>query len=398
MSKNTQPKPVILTKSEWGGRPHEDRASCAEDITSYDYLMIHHCATPNATVDSRTEQEQMQFVQDYHQLTLGWCDVGYHYGIGKNGTAFEGAPDNKRGRHEPAVNANSVAVMFHGDYETRPFTQAQYDKAIDLISWLCYKFDINPENIVGHQDFSSTLCPGRNIYQRLPDIRQDVHQRLYGEELPVTGLRNGDSGRQVETLQRQLIRENQEALPVHGVDGHFGDETEEAVRDVQRKYNLTEHGIADSVTMRQLEEVNIFRVGDQGRGVRLFQEDLMYFTIQLPNFGADGDFGAETEAGVKTFQEHNRLTVDGIAGRQTFGALDQAFETTLLQHGNRGSAVRKLQSDLIQVGIDLPQFGVDGHFGDETEAGVRSFQEQEGLEVTGIVDEETLERLKEMAS
>ena len=38
-------------------------------------------------------------------------------------------------------------------------------------------------------------------------------------------------------------------------------------------------------------------------------------------YGADGEFGADTEKAVRTFQRENELDVDGIAGKDTVTAL-----------------------------------------------------------------------------
>lgn len=56
--------------------------------------------------------------------------------------------------------------------------------------------------------------------------------------------------------------------------------------------------------------------------------------------------------------------------------------------------VRTIQDQLGQVGYDPG--GVDGHFGPGTEAAVRQFQEaEEGLEATGKMDMQTMQRLRE---
>jgi len=51
----------------------------------------------------------------------------------------------------------------------------------------------------------------------------------------------------------------------------------------------------------------------------------------------------------------------------------------LLQVGNRGPAVVKLQQALIDAGFPLPRFGADGIFGAETKAAVEGFQRASGL-------------------
>lgn len=44
----------------------------------------------------------------------------------------------------------------------------------------------------------------------------------------------------------------------------------------------------------------------------------------------DGDFGKNTENGVKSFQEANKLEVDGIVGKNTFAALKKLYSKVLI--------------------------------------------------------------------
>ena len=52
------------------------------------------------------------------------------------------------------------------------------------------------------------------------------------------------------------------------------------------------------------------------------QQLLMDAGEKLPLYGADGDFGDETENAVRSFQESQNLTVDGIVGPNTWEALE----------------------------------------------------------------------------
>lgn len=67
--------------------------------------------------------------------------------------------------------------------------------------------------------------------------------------------------------------------------------------------------------------------GSSGPAVQLVQQALISWGCKrlglnlLPRFGADGDFGAETERAVKRFQQ-GVLATDGIVGPLTLGALD----------------------------------------------------------------------------
>ena len=69
-------------------------------------------------------------------------------------------------------------------------------------------------------------------------------------------------------------------------------------------------------------KVKQLKKGSTGTQVKTVQALLIKkFGISLPVYGVDGDFGAETLAGVKTFQSRNKLTVDGIVGEKTWKKL-----------------------------------------------------------------------------
>lgn len=64
------------------------------------------------------------------------------------------------------------------------------------------------------------------------------------------------------------------------------------------------------------------RKGSKGDYVILAQKALLAWkSTCLPRYGADGDFGGETDAAVRAFQKAKGLTVDGIVGKNTWAAL-----------------------------------------------------------------------------
>jgi len=71
------------------------------------------------------------------------------------------------------------------------------------------------------------------------------------------------------------------------------------------------------------------RRGEIGSAVRLLQMALADLGARLPgsfrNGDFDGIFGRETEGAVREFQAAHGLATDGVAGRQTFTALDGIF-------------------------------------------------------------------------
>ena len=66
------------------------------------------------------------------------------------------------------------------------------------------------------------------------------------------------------------------------------------------------------------------RRGDKGENVKKMQKLLLERGYKLPKYGADGDFGSETEAAVKAFQKDWGLKTDGIVGELTWQMLQSS--------------------------------------------------------------------------
>ncbi|GAJ97347.1 peptidoglycan-binding protein [Geomicrobium sp. JCM 19055] len=149
---------------------------------------------------------------------------------------------------------------------------------------------------------------------------------------------------------------------------------------------LTVPMIADAALENQ-----VLRYGQQSEDVRHLQTLLKekgYFTYQT----ATGYYGDVTVRAVRQFQGDHSLSVDGIAGPQTIGALlkDRPSEQvrssqstsggssgTLIRTGMKGESVSNLQRQLRDLGFFNST--VDGHFGRVTQAAVQDFQRSHGL-------------------
>ncbi|GAA0727942.1 hypothetical protein GCM10009430_36600 [Aquimarina litoralis] len=94
------------------------------------------------------------------------------------------------------------------------------------------------------------------------------------------------------------------------------------------------------------DHIKFISKGSKGSHVEKLQKGLMNIGFALPQFGADGDFGNETERAVFSFQNAYNLSVDGIVGSETMGTLDDVHSGKSLGTGCCVEAFQLPQSGL----------------------------------------------------
>lgn len=144
-------------------------------------------------------------------------------------------------------------------------------------------------------------------------------------------------------------------------------------------------------------------LGSTGDEVTELQKFLLAEGLLASDVTPTGYFGSLTEEAVKKYQQANGIEMAGVVGPKTRAALNggssngsttgsvlgaSTFKFTQnLSLGSTGDEVTKLQERLASLGL----FSVEptGYFGPITEAAVKKFQEQNGIEVVGIVGPKT---------
>ena len=281
------------------------------------------------------------------------------------------------------------------------------------------------------------------------DIVTDAPVRNGQPSYPGRPLRLGDSGNDVQQIQIRLnrISTNYPGIPkINPTDGNFGVDTEEAVRAFQRTFRLTEDGVVGSATwyritylfgaVKRLSELDsegiridelprafeqLLSRGDTGDDVRVMQYYLAVIAAYydtIPEIEVNGVFDEATEAAVRAFQQTFGLAVDGIVGRQTWQAMEDAYESIrtstdlidggiilfpgrVLQAGFQGEDVATIQEYLAYIATVFPAIpapAVTGVYGLETVQAVEAFQRQFGLEANGIVGVTTWDAIASLYS
>ena len=252
-------------------------------------------------------------------------------------------------------------------------------------------------------------------------------ENVVGSAPPVT-LREGDTGRDVELIQRKLnrISANFPGIPkIYPTDGFYSGSTTEAVKKFQEVFDLDVDGLVGRATWNQIQAIynavkKLYSVnseglrisdvntrytstlseGSSGEGVLNVQYYLSYIALFIPSVIAanlDGSFGPATTNAVKSFQRTYGLTETGVVDRLTWDRMEEVyysivdeidyefyggrilpFPGRILREGIEGNDVRVLQEYLNFISNSypsIPKVNVDGVFGPSTAGQVAAFKQ-----------------------
>lgn len=106
---------------------------------------------------------------------------------------------------------------------------------------------------------------------------------------------------------------------------------------------------------------DILEPGEGGEAVKSLQEKLLAAGRNLDKYGADGDYGRETENAVHIFQNRYDLAVDGIAGQSTLTKLEEVINMK-----NTGFENVNPESKLVKEIRKGKKLGITEGFPDDT--------------------------------
>ena len=215
----------------------------------------------------------------------------------------------------------------------------------------------------------------------------ETKQLLFSDQAKKYTVTFGITGTDVKEIQMRL----NDLDYLDKVTDYFGDETEAAVKEFQKKNGLTTDGSVGAQTREVLFSDSakpfFYAIGTSGDEVLTLQKRL--FALGYLTTEPDGVFGKDTENAIKRFQQRNGFIDDGYAGPQTRKLLfSREAEKNALGVGDSGIDVINVQQRL----IELKYLGgkADGYFGSNTEGAVTAFQKRNGLTADGKVGAHTL--------
>ncbi|SDX10809.1 Putative peptidoglycan binding domain-containing protein [Amycolatopsis xylanica] len=235
------PSPRIYTCTEWSARP--PAAPITVENHRPTYIVVHHTVDPG-NVDDYSKAHAFwaaRAIQNFHMDTRGWIDTGQQFTNSRGGYVMEGrhrslevlrgGTKHVQGANVGNHNSECIGIENEGLYSTEDVPGALWNSLVQLVAYMAQQYAIDPEFIKGHRDFNSTECPGQVLYDRLPELRDEVSRLLgYAARRSATTewplLKPGATGQRVLVAQR-LLRDKGYNVPTDGV---FGPSTKDAVR------------------------------------------------------------------------------------------------------------------------------------------------------------------------
>ena len=154
--------PHIISRVEWEAKtPNYDLMK----LHRPDRITLHHGGVKHDP--NRDSYDYMRALQSWCLRDRPWCDIPYHYVINMQGKIFEARNDLLAGDTNTEYDPTGhLLIDVVGNYEEQVPNQAQLDAVVQLMAFLCRKYDVSPDTIASHKDYSKqTSCPGKNLYK-----------------------------------------------------------------------------------------------------------------------------------------------------------------------------------------------------------------------------------------
>ncbi|MGI8793882.1 MAG: peptidoglycan recognition protein family protein [Acidimicrobiales bacterium] len=216
------PAPAVISRSEWGA--DESLRSGSPSFAEVTGLVVHHTVTSNSDPNPAAT---VRAIYSWHTQGNGWWDIGYNFLIDAQGRVYEGryarayptgetpSGEDASGRgvigaHAANNNTGSAGVALLGTFSDTAPTQKAMTALESLLAWKADRHEIDAlanrswstgskATIVGHRDVGQTECPGGQLFNQLPELRQRVADAIEAANNPRPTLGYRVLGRDTKT-------------------------------------------------------------------------------------------------------------------------------------------------------------------------------------------------------
>ncbi|MEK5272540.1 N-acetylmuramoyl-L-alanine amidase [Aeribacillus sp. FSL K6-8394] len=284
---------------------------------SAEYITVHNTAN-----DASAANEVAYMIRNNNQ-------VSYHFAVDDK-EAVQAIPLDRNAWHagdggNGTGNRKSIGIEICYSKSGGDRYKKAEANAIKLIAQLLRERGWGVDRVKKHQDWSGKYCPHRILAEgRWQSFLNAVNAELNGEkyvDIPKPTKHTKPTGNAtISEIQATLNKRYGFGITV---DGKYGPQTKKAlIKAFQTELNRQFRAglVVDGIYGPKTEAATVtVRRGASGNITWILQAAL-YCNGHDPK-GIDGKFGSNTEKAVRSFQRAKKITVDGVAGKQTFAKL-----------------------------------------------------------------------------
>lgn len=115
-------------------------------------VVVHYTANPGST--AQNNRDYFENLKDTHDTK-----VSSNFIVGLDGEIIQCVPTAEMAYASNSRNIDSVSIECCHPDETGKFNKKTYQSLVELVSFLCGKFDLGMDDIIRHYDVTGKLCP-----------------------------------------------------------------------------------------------------------------------------------------------------------------------------------------------------------------------------------------------
>lgn len=121
-------------------------------LTKVNGIVVHYTANPGTT--AQQNRDYFEGLKDSKETS-----ASSHFVIGLEGEIIQCIPTAEIAYASNDRNGDTLAIECCIPDETGQFSDATYQSLVELVAWLCGKFDLGKEDIIRHYDVTGKMCP-----------------------------------------------------------------------------------------------------------------------------------------------------------------------------------------------------------------------------------------------
>lgn len=114
-------------------------------------VVVHYTANPGA--DAKANRNYFESLKDKKKYASS------HFIIGLDGTILQCVPLNEIAYASNERNSDTISIECCHETKNGKFNKKTYDSLVQLVAWLCGKYNLKNDDIIRHYDVTGKDCP-----------------------------------------------------------------------------------------------------------------------------------------------------------------------------------------------------------------------------------------------